>query len=213
MKELFLCSGQRYIPGLHQKSQTRSQTVLSHDLKFSTSNQHLDTRFDVGLTSIRRLRFQTRVVQLAVPSYLTIWNFPLQTSIWILGSTSVWLRYDVWDFKLESCNRPYDFHFLQSFEPCGFLFISTTVLFECMPRFVNGECDVKLVSTRVNKTTPGTIWNRIQFQSIVCEIELKILTKFENNIHSTIFNNIHTEFAFAHLRRYIIAYQMFCYYY
>jgi len=53
-------------PGLHQKSQTRSQTVVSHDLKFPTSNQHLDARFDVGLTSIRRLRFQTRVVQSAV---------------------------------------------------------------------------------------------------------------------------------------------------
>jgi len=53
-------------PGLHQKSQTRSQTVVSHDLKFPTSNQHLDTRFDVGLTSIRRLRFQTRVVKSAV---------------------------------------------------------------------------------------------------------------------------------------------------
>jgi len=52
-------------PGLHQKSQTRSQTVVSHDLKFPTSNQPLDTRFDVGLTSIRRLRFQTRVMQSA----------------------------------------------------------------------------------------------------------------------------------------------------
>jgi len=53
-------------PGLHQKSQTRSQTVVSHDFKFPTSNQHLDTRFDVGLTSIRQLRFQTRVVQSAL---------------------------------------------------------------------------------------------------------------------------------------------------
>jgi len=53
-------------PGLQQKSQTRYQTVVSHDLKFPTSNQHLDTRLDVGLTSIRRLRSQTRVVQSAV---------------------------------------------------------------------------------------------------------------------------------------------------
>jgi len=67
-------------PGLHQKSQTRSQTVVSHDLKFPTSltsNQHLDTRLDVGLTSIRRLRFQTRVVQSAVsvPSwFIVLWS-------------------------------------------------------------------------------------------------------------------------------------------
>jgi len=47
-------------------TQTRSQTVVSHDWKFPTSNQHLDNRLDVGLTSIRRLRFQTRVVQSAV---------------------------------------------------------------------------------------------------------------------------------------------------
>jgi len=51
---------------LKPATQTRSQTVVSHDLKFPTSNQHLDTRLDVGLTLIRRLRFQTRVVQSAV---------------------------------------------------------------------------------------------------------------------------------------------------
>jgi len=51
---------------LKPATQTRSQTVVSIDLKFSTSNQDLDTRFDVGLTSIRRLRFQIRVVQSAV---------------------------------------------------------------------------------------------------------------------------------------------------
>jgi len=69
-------------PGLHQKCQTRSQTVVSHDLKFSTSNQHLDTRLDVGLTSIRRLRFQTRVVQSAI-------ELPVYSSI----LTSILIRY------------------------------------------------------------------------------------------------------------------------
>jgi len=56
---------------LKPAAQTRSQTVVSQDLKFPTSNQHLDTRLDVGLTSIRRLRFQTRVVQssLRLPTY------------------------------------------------------------------------------------------------------------------------------------------------
>jgi len=51
---------------LKPATQTRSHTVVSHDLKFPTSNQHLDTRLDVGLTSIRRLKFPTRVVQSAV---------------------------------------------------------------------------------------------------------------------------------------------------